>query len=84
MNRFWKGLQISALTLVLAIGSATVASAQTGGGTGGGATTSDTRNDQGFNLGWLGLLGLAGLIPLFTRRNGTTHHSGGTHGRGTA
>jgi hypothetical protein len=31
--------------------------------------TADNRDDRGFNLGWLGLLGLAGLIPLFTRRN---------------
>jgi hypothetical protein len=88
MNRFCKGVRVAALTLLLAAGSATVASAQTGGGTGGtsgssgGTNTTDTRTDQGFNLGWLGLLGLVGLVPLFLRRNGnTTSHTGGNYGR---
>ena len=49
------------------------------------ATYADTDNDHGFNWGWLGLLGLLGLIPrkrkdtvvTETRPGGTT----GTTGR---
>jgi hypothetical protein len=94
MNRIFKTARLAAVSLALAAGSAGVVAAQEGGGTtgggttGGGATnrttTSDTRTDRGFDWGWLGLLGLAGLIPLFTRNNGdgrfgnTSSNSSGT------
>ena len=60
-------------TSLIAAGLTATAIAQTGtGGTGTGAgtaesTTSDARHterdDDGFNLGWLGFIGLAGLLP---------------------
>jgi hypothetical protein len=76
-------IRTGALSLGLAVGAAGLASAQTdadknAAGSSGAVnnapartTTADNRDDRGFNPGWLGLLGLAGLIPLFTRRN---HH----------
>jgi hypothetical protein len=96
MNRLWKTFRISALTLGVVLGSAGAASAQTGGGSGSGTgggtssgatggTTTNARADNGFDWGWIGLLGLAGLIPLFTRRNGNGHTThGGNMGRGNA
>ena len=68
-------------TSLLAAGLTATAIAQTGtGGTGTGAgtaesTTSDARHterdDDGFNLGWLGSIGLAGLLP---RKQKVVHH----------
>jgi hypothetical protein len=90
-TRLTKTIRTAVLSLGLAAASAGMASAQQGGGAGGttGATTggttggtggtTDTRRDnRGFDWGWLGLIGLAGLIPLFTRRD--NHH--GTPARG--
>lgn len=54
---------------LIAAGLTVTGVAQTGtGGTGTADTTTNNtrhteRDDDGFNLGWLGLLGLAGLIP---------------------
>ena len=94
MNRIFKVVCMAALAFALTTGPAGVAFAQQGGGSGttgggtaggttsggttSGGTTSDTRSDRGFDLGWLGLFGLAGLVPLFmNRRNGheTSHSS---------
>ena len=59
--------------VLLAIIVAGPASAQTGTGTtgttGGPATATAVRDDDGFDWGWIGLLGLAGLAPLFMRRD---------------
>ena len=38
-------------------------------------TTTVQREDEGFNLGWLGLLGLAGLLGLKRRENRVTPSS---------
>ena len=86
MKRVFKATRLAALTLAIAAGSAELASAQPGGTDGAGSTgsvttgrttgsgtTQDTRSDRGFDYGWLGLIGLAGLIPLFLRRNGNGH-----------
>ena len=80
-------LRVGMLSLGLVVGSAAVAGAQSGPGGGadaGSGRTTDTRADRGFDRGLLGLLGLAGLIPLFTRRNGRADAYGHTAGRGTA
>lgn len=73
MNSFLKAVRLSVVALPPAVGAT---SAQTGGGT----TAHDNRDAGWSNLAWLGLLGLEGLIPLFTRRNGVngnhTHHTG--------
>lgn len=94
MKRLFQAVRLTAVTLAIAAGTSGMAFAQqggtgtgggtTGGGTGTGGTTQDTRSDQGFDLGWLGLIGLAGLIPLFVRRNGhtNTHSTTGTRGAG--
>lgn len=34
-------------------------------------TTAASHDDDGFDWGWLGLLGLAGLAPLFMRKDRT-------------
>jgi len=90
VNKF---VTTAALTLGLALGGAGSAWAQAGGdrdagaGTGAGADAGrggqTARTDSGFNLGWLGLIGLAGLIPLFVRRNGDAYaaRTGTTTGR---
>ena len=91
MDRIFKATRVAVLTLAIAAGSAGLASAQQGGvGTTGGASNggtsttgnaADTRNDRGFDYGWLGLIGLAGLIPLFMRRNGhANHRNSANHG----
>jgi MYXO-CTERM domain-containing protein len=56
--------------VLIAISAAPVF-AQTGPGTTGGTvTTTATRDDDDdFDWGWIGLLGLAGLAPLFMRRD---------------
>ena len=92
MTRFFKTARLIALTLALAVGSSATVVAQQGGaagseGTGGstsGRASQDARTDRGFDYGWLGLIGLAGLIPLFVRRNGHGNHTqsatrGGVH-----
>jgi len=43
-------------------------------------TTRTDRDDSGFNPGWLGLLGLAGLMPRKSQTV-TTHRTGDTSGR---
>ncbi len=76
--------RLFATGLMLAGLSVSTATAQTGtgaGGTGTGAARGDTtnnarhteRDDDGFNLGWLGLIGLAGVIP---RKQKVVHHDG--------
>jgi hypothetical protein len=67
--------------LILAGLSVGTAFAQSGSGANGATGTADRspieatrhteRDDDGFNLGWLGLLGLAGLIP---RKQKVVHH----------
>lgn len=64
------GVILSGLA-VAQTGTGTYGSATTGMG---GSTAMDTARreadrNSNFNLGWLGLLGLAGLIPLFARRS---------------
>jgi hypothetical protein len=77
-----RSFRTALLSLGLALGATGLAAAQTDTDRNNGSTptvnnapartgTADNRDDRGFNPGWLGLLGLAGLIPLFTRRN---HH----------
>ena len=77
-----RSFRTALLSLGLALGATGLAVAQTDAERTNGSTpavnnaparttTADNRDDRGFNPGWLGLLGLAGLIPLFTRRN---HH----------
>ena|SRR5947209_121412 len=46
----------------------------TAGNTSGTTSTTDGRTDRGFDWGWLGLIGLVGLVPLFMRRNGDMMH----------
>ena len=58
--------------------------ATSGGATSGGNASADNaihnnRSDRGFDWGWLGLIGLAGLIPLFLHRNGHQSHAVGTN-----
>ena len=82
----WNSLRVAVLSLGLVVGAGGVAFAQSGsGGSGdtGGSRTTDTRTDRGFDWGWLGLIGLAGLIPLLTRRNGHADAYGHATGRGT-
>jgi hypothetical protein len=69
--------RLFATGMILAGLAVSTATAQTGtgsSGTGTGAASGDTtmsnnnaghteRDDDGFNLGWLGLIGLLGLIP---------------------
>lgn len=66
-------------TALIVTGLAVTAIAQTGAGTGSAAGDTSTnnmsrqteRNDDGFDYGWLGLIGLAGLIP---RKQKVVHH----------
>lgn len=91
MTRVFKAARLTVVVLALAAGSTGTAIAQQGGtvgseGTGSGAagrTGQDVRADRGFDYGWLGLIGLAGLIPLFLRRNGNGHHTHSATDRGT-
>ena len=73
--------RLCATGLLLAGLTVSTATAQTGTGAGG-TGTADTannmprhteRDEDGFNLGWLGLIGLAGLIP---RQQKVVHHDG--------
>jgi MYXO-CTERM domain-containing protein len=70
-----KKLAMLGLVLLLALGFSVNVYAQTGGdtGTGTGTTYGDTtRDDNDTDWGWLGLLGLAGLMGL-KRREPVVH-----------
>jgi MYXO-CTERM domain-containing protein len=69
-----KRLALLGLVLLLTLGFSVnvYAQADTGTGTGTGTTYDDTRDDNDTDWGWLGLLGLAGLMGL-KRREPVVH-----------
>ena len=77
MNRLFKTAQFAALAVALSVGPAAIAQ-QAGGDRGqGGSPAYENRADWG----WLGLIGLAGLIPLFMSRGRHDHmHTTSTTG----
>lgn len=70
MHRLGAALLVTIITAPALAQTGTGGTGTTAPGTTGGAlTTTTTRDDDGFDWGWLGLLGLAGLAPLFMRKD---------------
>ena len=66
-----KRMTVAALAAALTVGTASIALSQAGTGSNAPRTESaraaDRNRDDGFNWGWLGLLGLGGLAGLMRR-----------------